>query len=126
LEVAREAPRVLGFEPVVTFDGPLDTVVGEEAARSAVATVREALSNVTRHAQATQVEIMVSVDNRTLSIRVTDNGVGLPSDAGQSGGHGLRNMRERAERLGGHLQLNPGLRSRGTEVEWTLPLPQNS
>ena len=126
LEVAREASRLLGFDPAVTFDGPIDTVVGADVARSAVATVREALSNVTRHAQATHVEIVVAAASQMLSIRIMDDGVGLPPDADPSGGHGLRNMRGRAERLGGHFQLQPGPRNRGTVVQWTVRLPYSS
>jgi signal transduction histidine kinase len=123
LGVAREASRALGFEPAITFDGPIDTVLGQEKASSAVATVREALSNVTHHAQATRVEILVAVDDRKLTIRVIDDGVGLSPDADQSGGRGLRNMRDRAERLGGRFRLTSSARNRGTVVEWILPVP---
>jgi signal transduction histidine kinase len=122
LGVAQEAGRMLGFEPAVTFEGPVDTVIGQEASSHAVAIVREALSNVTRHAQATQVEILVTVDDERLTIRVIDDGVGVPSDADESGGHGLRNMRERAERLGGHFQVSSRPQERGTAIEWALPL----
>ena len=120
--VAREAARVLGFEPAVSFDGPVETVVDAERANHAVATVRESLSNVARHAQASQVQILVTVDDHTLTVRIIDDGIGLPADADRSGGHGLRNMRDRADRFGGRFQLTSGPPDRGTTVEWTLPL----
>jgi signal transduction histidine kinase len=77
---------------------------------------------VARHAQATQVDILVAASGQTLTIQVIDDGVGLPPDAGHNGGNGLRNMRTRAEVLGGRFQLTPGPNQRGTTVEWTLPL----
>ncbi len=51
LTIAREATRVLGFDPSVTFDGPVDTVATGETREHVLATLREALSNVTKHAR---------------------------------------------------------------------------
>ena len=122
LGVAREASRALGFEPAVTFRGPVDTVIDAEMAAHALATVRESLSNVARHARATRVDIALSASLQTLTVQVIDDGVGLPPDADRKGGNGLRNMRNRAEGLGGSFQLTSGPNDRGTVVEWTLPL----
>jgi signal transduction histidine kinase len=91
-------------------------------AGSAIATVREALSNVARHAQASRVEITVVAAQHTLTISVADDGVGVRPDVDQSGGQGLRNMRDRAERLGGTFRILSGSNNRGTVIEWILPL----
>jgi len=120
--VAREAARVLGFEPLVAFTGPVDTTVAGDVAGDLVATLREALSNAAHHAQANHLEIDVAVSPRAVTLRVSDDGVGFdPAHAGTAGGHGLRNMRVRAERRRGTLDVGPGPRS-GTVLEWRVPL----
>jgi signal transduction histidine kinase len=115
-----EAASVLGFEPHVLFDGPIDTGVPDDIAEEMLAIVREALSNATRHSQATQVTVELSVSDQ-LMVRVTDDGVGIHGEP-RSEGHGLRNMAARAQRLGGVVSLNPGATG-GLVVEWTVPLP---
>ena len=82
-------------------------------------TLREALSNITKHAHATSASVMLVVDDDSVRLRVTDNGVGLGDQP--SGGRGLGNMVERAEELGGTCTVTPG-RPRGTVVEWSVPL----
>ena len=62
LAISREAEKALGFQPRCFFDGPIDTGVGDGVAVELLATLREALSNVARHAQATRVEIEVRRD----------------------------------------------------------------
>jgi signal transduction histidine kinase len=120
LTVAREASRPLGFEPTMLFDGPVDSAVPERIAVDLVATLREALSNVARHARASRVEVEVAVGDE-ITLRVTDDGVGSPA-ADATGGHGLRNMAARAAQLGGSLELTPGA-SGGTVVIWRVPAP---
>jgi signal transduction histidine kinase len=56
LAVSREAAGALGFEPRCFFDGPVDSALQDELAAELLATLREALSNVSRHAKATCVE----------------------------------------------------------------------
>ena len=85
-----------------------------------VALLREALSNVVKHACATQVDVQVAVINRELHIRVSDDGVGFdPASIG--GGQGLRNFEERLTRLRGRLELESSL-GHGTLVEFAIPL----
>jgi signal transduction histidine kinase len=118
LSLTREASGALGFEPTVMFDGVVETGITEEVARELSATLREALSNVARHAKATRVDVSVVVDHEVL-LRVVDDGVGPPYAATHRG-HGLRNMAARAERLEGRLELRPGPSS-GTVLEWRVP-----
>ena len=82
--------------------------------------VKEALTNIVRHAQATEAWFRLRVDDRArLVIEVSDNGGGLvPTEAGRHR-HGLANMRERMAGLGGTLDLQSG--ASGTTVTLVLP-----
>jgi signal transduction histidine kinase len=143
LAVASEQARPLGFDPVVRFGGPVDTMVDGDLADQLLNIVREALSNVARHAGASHVEVDVTVADARLSLTVTDDGCGIDAAADgagaagatgaagtagaaapdpSGGGHGLRNMRERAERLGGTFRAEPVPGRAGTVVEWCIPL----
>ena len=90
--------------------------------------VQEALTNVSRHAQATQAVVNISESDGELRATVTDDGQGLP-DAGRlgprgdglEGGFGMSGMRERAELVGGELELVPAP-GRGTMVRLAVPL----
>jgi len=124
LSVGGEAAGSLGFEPRVAFDGPLDTAVPAHVAGEIETVVREALSNVARHARATRVDLSLKVDlGGVIVVRVSDDGVGLsvldPPGEGD-GGLGLRNLARRAERLGGRLELRGG-DAGGTVLEWRVP-----
>jgi signal transduction histidine kinase len=118
LAVAREATGPLGFEPRVVFDGPVDSTVRTTVGSELLATLREALSNVARHAGASRVDVMVDVGEE-VCLRVVDDGVGPPA-VETSSGHGLANMAARAERLGGSFVLRPGP-PRGAVLEWRVP-----
>jgi signal transduction histidine kinase len=85
--------------------------------------VQEALTNVAKHARATRVRVGLAVEDGTLALSVTDDGVGIPPSrgAGDVPGFGLLGMRERAAALGGELTIRPA-RSRGTEVRLRVPL----
>ena len=121
LDLTKEASRLLGFDPAVIFEGPVDTVVSDELGDELLATLREALSNVARHAHAAHVEVSISAgDNVTLA--VVDDGDG-PGDDLATGGHGLRNMRSRAERHGGSLEIGAPAGG-GCALTWRVPLPR--
>ncbi|MDT0309785.1 GAF domain-containing protein [Streptomyces sp. DSM 44917] len=115
-----EAVPGLGFTPALRMEGLVDTDVPPAVADHAVAVLREALSNVARHARAGSAEVAVLVAGGALTLAVTDDGVGLPSAAGRRSG--LRNLAERAAELGGTLTAAPGP-SGGTRLEWRVPLP---
>ncbi|HEY8524682.1 MAG TPA: GAF domain-containing sensor histidine kinase [Acidimicrobiales bacterium] len=120
LAVAAEQARVLGFEPVVRFDGPVDAAVDDKLADDLLNTVREALTNVARHAQATRATVEISVKDEQIEVVVIDDGVGI-DESRPHGGRGLRNMRERAERLGGTFHIGPAVTGSGTQVTWRVP-----
>ncbi len=90
--------------------------------------VQEALTNVSRHAQATKAVISVSEREGVLSASVTDDGRGLPDATrlgprgdGLEGGFGMSGMRERAELVGGELEWARAP-ERGTIMRLTVPL----
>jgi signal transduction histidine kinase len=84
---------------------------------------QEAIINVSRHAQASACRISLSVDHgeHALELEITDDGVGIPE--GRLAGVGMSSMRERAEELGGTLDIEMGP-ERGTRVLASLRLPE--
>ena len=114
----QESAAVLGFEPRVVFDGPVDTMVPEAVTADLLATIGEALTNVARHAGATRVDVSLTVEDEVV-LTVADDGVGPPAPD-TPGGRGLGNMAVRAERHGGTLQLDAG-RTGGTILIWRAP-----
>lgn len=120
LAVCAESGRSLGHEPVVRFDGPVDAAVDGHVADHALAVLREALSNVVRHAGASRVEVDVTVREDRLAVVVGDDGAGLPPGR-PAGGRGLDNMQTRAAKLGGRATVSPG-HARGTVVRWEVPI----
>lgn len=122
LALIRELHSVVGFEVQVTLDGPIDASVTDRMAEHLLATVREALTNVGRHARATEASVDLSVGAGWCHLEVVDNGVGQDADAATSGGRlGLTNLRRRAEKLNGELMLeHPD--TGGTRLLWRVPL----
>jgi signal transduction histidine kinase len=118
LELMASSARVLGFDPLVRLDGPIDAAVSEKLGGQLLAVLREALSNVARHARANRVDVTVAADAQLL-LEVIDDGVGRPPDV--SGGNGIRNIVQRARDLGGHADVGPGPDG-GTAVRWIVPL----
>lgn len=84
----------------------------------AIKIVTEALSNALRHSAAQNVDVFVSSDTQSISIRVVDDGDGF--DAGTpTAGLGLKNLHQRASRLGGEFSIVSS--DQGTELLVTLP-----
>ena len=98
--------------------GPVDTLTSPDIATHSLAVLREAVSNVVRHANATTVSVIVTVTDR-LRIEVEDDGVGVASGGRRSG---LSNLGDRAAQLGGKLSLGQGAAGRGTRLVWDVPL----
>ena len=83
---------------------------------------QEALTNITRHARATKVDVNIEKKERIFSLKVTDNGVGISSDIGdKSKSFGLLGMKERALMLGGEVEVN-GADGKGTTVKARIPI----
>ena len=118
LAVAGDAARSLGFEPVVRFDGPIDSLTDDVIADDVLAVVREALANVSRHAHATTAELSLSAVDRTLVLLVIDDGVG-PGDG--VGGRGLHNIATRAAKHGGRAELRARNQG-GSQLVFEVPI----
>ncbi len=118
LQLTVDAGERLGFSPRVRFDGPVDTAVDREAAEQLLTVLRESLSNVIRHAGASEVEVQVSAGTHLVLV-VADDGIG-PTET-RVNGFGLRNMETRAAALGGTFALRRH-EPAGTLVEWRVPL----
>ncbi|MGW1884585.1 GAF domain-containing protein [Streptomyces sp. NPDC001970] len=114
-----EATRTLGFAPALSMEGLIDTDVTRPIADEVIAVLGEALANVARHARASRAEVSIVANAGTLTVSVTDDGVGIAPDGRRSG---LRNLAERAESLGGGLGVAPGACG-GTRLVWRVPLP---
>jgi signal transduction histidine kinase len=119
LEVVRESSGPLGFEPSVLIDGPLDTGVGDGVTEDLLATLREGLSNVARHARASRAEVEVVAQSDQVRLTILDDGIG-PPDGEVIYGHGLRNMAARADRAGGSMVLQ-AREGGGARLEWSVP-----
>ncbi|MFF1256409.1 MULTISPECIES: GAF domain-containing protein [unclassified Streptomyces] len=114
------AAAALGFAPALRMEGLIDTEVPPAVADDVLAVIGEALANVARHARATSVEVAVAAADGVLTVSVSDDGIGIPEGGRRSG---LRNLSERAERLGGELSISTrDLGTRGTRLEWRVPL----
>ncbi|WP_031003439.1 GAF domain-containing sensor histidine kinase [Streptomyces sp. NRRL F-5727] len=121
VSTADSAAATLGFAPALRMEGLLDTDVPVGVADDVVAVVGEALTNVARHAGARRAEVAVLAEDGVLTVTVSDDGVGMPRDRQH---RGLRNLAERAERLGGSLSVRaPAAPGHGTVIEWRVPLP---
>jgi PAS domain S-box-containing protein len=118
LHVLDEHRDALGFEPRIRFEGPVDAM-REEVAAALLPAVREAISNVARHAEASAVDISIENSRGVVTLRVVDDGRGMPATRG-AGGNGLRNLTERANRLGGRCLLT-ARPDGGTSLEWQVP-----
>jgi len=118
LGLVAESAGELGFTPDLSFDGPVDNVP-EDVAVQLLPVIREALSNIARHAGATAASVMLTAGGELLlRVNDNDNGRGLGTVTREGG---LASMRERAQILGGtfHVASEPAA---WTQLEWRVPL----
>ncbi len=117
VDVAIAAAESLGFDPRVQFDGPIESI-DERVIDELVPSLREALSNIARHAKASSARIRIVVDEG-VEMTITDNGIGVPDQV--LGGRGLENILERARQVGGDAHIS-ALADGGTQVVWVASL----
>lgn len=111
------AASSLKFRPTLRFDGPVRLRVTQQLGAETLAVLGEALSNVIRHAAATQVDVSLTAGD-SLVLRVVDDGVGVAQDVVESG---LQNLRRRAAARNGQCTVSPR-EDGGTVLEWSVPL----
>lgn len=121
ITLGAESARALGYEPTIRFDGPIDTAVDDDVADELFAVLREALTNVAKHAHAASAQVAVEVRDGWLTARVVDDGEGFGPGTDTHAGRGVENMTSRAVRLGGSLAIRAAAPT-GSEVVWTVPL----
>jgi two-component system sensor histidine kinase DevS len=86
---------------------------------------QEALANVAKHAEAHQVKMVLETAPGRILLEISDDGVGFDlSNTSLELGHGLANMRTRARKMGGDIEVNSEL-GKGTSVLTWIPLDQN-
>jgi signal transduction histidine kinase len=91
-------------------DHPPERPVSAELRHSLFLIVKEALNNIVRHAQATEVRLQISITANSLDLLIADNGRGIERQPNDTLADGLRNMRQRAKELDAqfHLESAPG------------------
>jgi signal transduction histidine kinase len=114
--IVNRTADTMEFQPTLRIEGPVRSLIGALIAPDLLAVLGEALSNASRHAEATSIEVLVSAGDQIV-VRVTDDGKGMGEVVLESG---LDNMRQRALKHGGTfvVRSEPG---GGTSVTWAVP-----
>ena len=138
--LARRAQAIDGLDAVIEIDlgegagEDVDAVrrLDPELEGTIYRIVQEALTNVSRHAEASRAVVCITERDGVLEASVTDDGRGLPDAErlgprgdGLEGGFGMGGMRERAELVGGQLEFGPAP-ERGTRVRLLVPLDRRA
>lgn len=116
--IIEEYVEPLGHQPLLRTSGPVDSGVGAQLEEQLTIVLREALSNVARHAQATSTTVELTLQDGRVCLAVTDDGVGFQEQRVESG---LKNLRERAAQLGGAVEFDRGSHG-GTQMRWEVPV----
>jgi two-component system, NarL family, sensor histidine kinase DevS len=121
ISLLRDLRVVVGFDVRSSFDGPVDSAISDTIAEHVLMTIREAVTNVGRHADATEITVRLSATDGRCRLVVVDNGRGFDPGETREGGAGLVNLRRRAEKLDGRFDVH--CRSTGgTTMTWDVPL----
>lgn len=118
LAVVDEVAQALDLDLGLDLDGPLDLPATTDLAGDVEAVLRESLTNVSKYARATRVDVRVVTDGCLLEITVIDDGIGMQGSTRRSG---LDNLSRRAERYGGRLRIDNQPKG-GLTLSWAIPL----
>jgi signal transduction histidine kinase len=105
------------------LDGPngtIDQVVDSRRRHQLFLAFKEALTNVVRHSNATEVQLNIYCDAGKVLVAIADNGRGLPGNSRTENMDGVGNMRNRIQKLGGHFEIT-GQEGQGTTVRFEVP-----
>lgn len=119
LSVVSQVTPLLRVRPDTQFSGPLDTLVDDAIIRQVEAVLREALTNVAKHAEATTVGVFAQARHDQLTVVVNDDGIGFSPTLSRRSG--LANLDTRAHKHGGQLTVH-NRQEGGTRLTWTIPL----
>ncbi|MFT7476375.1 MAG: signal transduction histidine kinase, partial [Verrucomicrobiales bacterium] len=122
-EVIEHQRAALGFDPSITRQRY--NAIPDSLRREVAAVVREALANVAKHAVASSVDVEIRATDDAVIVEISDDGQGISPDEINSTtraltGHGMNNLRRRAEDLGGVFEIGPRA-SGGTHLKWQVP-----
>ncbi len=117
IETVNNISPALGFKPKINLQGHVDILVNQQLGEHLLAVLKESLSNILRHAKATEAKVNLHVAN-TVTLIVEDNGKGLAN--AERKGFGLSNMEERAKLLGGSFTLSTSDLG-GLMLNWSVP-----
>lgn len=133
--LAEQLSSILGSMPIVDIRGPLDDAVPDAVGDDLIVVVREALSNIARHAHASNVEVTVDVTDFELTLSIRDDGRGFAAGDVDLRRSGLANLANRAVGHGGTFLVRSDEGSplvRGddqsldtdwaTELTWSVPI----
>jgi signal transduction histidine kinase len=99
-----------------------EPLLADDAAIMVFRLVQEALTNIVKHAHATEVRVELALSASELLVWITDNGVGIATERRDAiGSHGLATMRHRVRSFGGNLDID-SLSPSGTQLRARLPL----
>ena len=121
---AREFEAVTGIAVRVAIDGE-ERLLPPITAGEVYRVVQEGLANVYKHAAARSVAVQLAYEPSVLRLEIADDGRGFAADGSTIRGYGLRNMRERAERLGGRASID-STAGEGTRLVVTVPLMEEA
>ena len=122
IDLVNELAATFGLTASITFDGPIEALLGGDdptMATHLLAVVREAVTNVGKHANATRADVFLMASDR-IALTVDDDGCG---DSGErhDGAQGLQNLESRARELGGTVALGDSALG-GAQLTWSVPL----
>jgi two-component system, NarL family, sensor histidine kinase DevS len=114
-----EIAPTLSRRPELDLIGPIDNSVPDSVADHVLAVVREGLTNAAKHARASRYMVSITVGEAVV-VEILDDGIGIDASV-SPGGLGLGNLRSRAEKLSGTLDVEPASGG-GTRLVWSVPL----
>jgi signal transduction histidine kinase len=120
---AQEFQDHIGINCEVSI-GTEDLVLDKDRATTIFRVFQETLTNITRHANATKVNVRLKMKAEKLLLKVVDDGEGITKEQILSPkSFGLIGMRERTRHFGGQVKIN-GIAGKGTTLEITMPLTE--
>ncbi len=122
VSLVHELRSVVGLPVEVSFEGPVDSAIPAQVAEHLLATIRESITNVGRHAHASEASVTIKVEKGQCQLTVLDNGDGFDQSKVRQGALGLTNLRARAEKLDGTFVVENAVGG-GTSLTWQVPLP---
>lgn len=124
LRIKNFANDILGATNInysIKIDTKIDDQITDITTRkNIVLIVKEAVNNVAKYSNATQLKVNIDLIEDTITIKISDNGIGF--DVTQTKGNGIGNMKKRTEELKGNLEVS-SIENIGTTISVVIPCP---